>query len=155
VFGSAKLMMRGLPAPLLLASSAEPARARSSASLSSSLARVVGRSLTTVSRPAIARWTTVRTPASTGGVASAAPRTVEKTLDAARGGQRVAARVGQPVVITVKGDALDTVSLGEIGTKTVEPASPARFELLADTPGRYPLDLLEAGRRIGMLEVRP
>jgi len=84
-----------------------------------------------------------------------APETVERTLDTAEGGQRVVARVGQAVVITVEGAELDTVRLAEFGNETVEPTSPARFELLADVPGSYAIDLLEADRRIGTLEIRP
>ena len=83
------------------------------------------------------------------------PDVLERTLDAGETGQRVVARVGQTVVITVEGAALDTVRLAEYGNETVEPASPARFELLADVPGSYAIDLLEADRRIGTLEVRP
>jgi hypothetical protein len=83
------------------------------------------------------------------------PGVVERTLSAGRTGQRVVARIGQTVVITIEGAALDTVRLAEYGDETVEPASPARFELLADVPGSYAIDLLEAGRRIGTLEIRP
>jgi hypothetical protein len=83
-----------------------------------------------------------------------APGVLERTLDAGETGQRVVARIGQTVVITVEGATLDTVRLAEYGDETVEPASPARFELLADVPGSYAIDLLEADRRIGTLEVR-
>ena len=83
-----------------------------------------------------------------------APAPVEETLDAEATGQRVLARVGQTVTITVEADELDTVSLAEVGTKTAEPESPARFELLAEVPGSYAIDLLESGRRIGVLEIR-
>ena len=79
---------------------------------------------------------------------------VDRTLQAQREGQRVVARVGQLVVITVESEVLDTVSIAELGSKAVEPDSPARFELLADTPGRYDIELLDAGRKIGTLEVR-
>jgi hypothetical protein len=79
---------------------------------------------------------------------------VEETLDAEASGQKVSARVGQSVTIVIEADELDSVSLAEVGTKTAEPGSPARFELLADVPGSYPIDLLEADRRIGVLEIR-
>jgi hypothetical protein len=79
---------------------------------------------------------------------------VEETLDAGASGQKVIARVGQNVTIIVESDELDTVELAELGTEPVEPDSPARFDLLADAPGSYPLVLLESGRRIGVLEVR-
>ena len=40
-----------------------------------------------------------------------------------------------------------------MGTETAEPDSPARFELLAEIPGTYAIELLEAERRIGVLEI--
>jgi hypothetical protein len=94
-----------------------------------------------------------------GPAATAAPRQparapVEKTLDAGQEGQRVVARVGQNVTIIVESAELDSVSLAEVGVKTAEPDSPARFELLAEVPGTYAIDLLESKRRIGVLEIR-
>ena len=82
-----------------------------------------------------------------------APEPVEATLDAQSEGQRVQARVGQVVRIVVNSTELDSVSLAEVGTETAEPDSPARFELLAEVPGSYGIDLLEAERRIGTLEI--
>ena len=79
---------------------------------------------------------------------------VERTLDAQASDQEVAAHVGQTVVITVETDELDSVSLGDHGIETADPESPARFELLADIPGSYPIHLLEADRTIGTLEIR-
>ena len=79
---------------------------------------------------------------------------VEETLDASSEGQRVTAEVGQNVVIVVRSRELDTVSLAEVGFETTEPDSPARFELLAEVPGSYPIELLEAERQIGVLEIR-
>ena len=76
----------------------------------------------------------------------AAREPVEETLDAAAEGQRVVARVGQTVTIIVRSDTLDTVTLAELGAETTEPDSPAHFELLADAPGTYPIELLEADR---------
>jgi hypothetical protein len=81
--------------------------------------------------------------------------TVEETLNEEGMNQRVTARAGQPVVIDVQGDQLDTVSIENLGVETVDPDSPAHFELLADTPGRYPITLLEARRQIGTLIVAP
>ena len=86
--------------------------------------------------------------------ADPAAEPVEETLDAGAEGQRVVARVGQNVVIVVRSKELESVALAEIGTETAEPDSPARFELLADVAGTYPIELLESGRRIGELEVR-
>lgn len=89
------------------------------------------------------------------GAGSPAPAPVQRTLSAEESGQRVVARVGQSVVLTVEAAALDTVGLAEFGYQTVEPDLPARFELRADVPGSYAIELLEAGRRIGTLEIRP
>ena len=87
--------------------------------------------------------------------ASSAPAAepVEATLDAQSEGQRVEADVGQIVRIVVTTDELDSVQLAELGTETADPESPARFELLAETPGTYPIELLQAERRIGELEI--
>jgi hypothetical protein len=76
---------------------------------------------------------------------SAAPR---------RPARLISARVGDRVTITVRGDAIDSVALGELEVQPVEPGLPARFDLLADQAGSYPLILLDAGRRIGTLQVR-
>ena len=43
--------------------------------------------------------------------------------------------------------------MAEVGFETTEPDSPARFELLAEAPGTYPIELLEADRQIGELEI--
>jgi hypothetical protein len=79
---------------------------------------------------------------------------VEATLDASSEGQRVEARVGQMVRIVVNSTELDSVELAEVGTETAEPDSPARFELLAEIPGTYAIELLEAEQQIGVLEIR-
>jgi hypothetical protein len=46
------------------------------------------------------------------------------------------------------------VSIAELGDRTAEPDSPARFELFADVPGTYPIDAVESGQQIGTLEIR-
>jgi hypothetical protein len=79
---------------------------------------------------------------------------VQRTLDAAATGQHVVARVGQTVVLTVRAQELSTVSLGDVGVQTADADSPARFELIADVPGDYPIELLESEERIGTLEIR-
>ena len=86
-------------------------------------------------------------------VAQAAAEPVEKTLDAQADDQRIDAKVGQIVRITVNTDELDSVELGDLGTETADPESPAHFEILADTPGTYPITLLQAERQIGELVV--
>jgi len=91
------------------------------------------------------------TPSAAAGEPAETP--VEATLDAESEGQRVEARVGQMVRIVVNSAELDSVELAEIGTETAEPDSPARFELLAEIPGSYAIQLLEAERQIGVLEI--
>jgi hypothetical protein len=80
---------------------------------------------------------------------------VEKTLLAEGADQKVVVRQGQSVVIDVEGEQVDTVAIENLGNRTVDPDSPAHFELLADTPGSYAIELLDANRQIGTLEVRP
>jgi hypothetical protein len=81
---------------------------------------------------------------------------VKETLSAAPGakGQTVEAELGDRVQVTVEGEGPDSVQLGELFTQTVETGDPARFELLAETPGAYPLVLVNENRRIGTLEIR-
>lgn len=83
---------------------------------------------------------------------------IERTIDA--GGdpekQKIVAREGQLVRVVVTGDVLDTVNLDDlVDFETIIPESPARFELLADAPGVHPITLVDAGRTIGQLEIRP
>jgi hypothetical protein len=101
------------------------------------------------------RESALREDASPTSQASVAPTAepVEATLDAASEGQRVQAEVGQIVRIVVNTDELDSVQLADFGTETADPESPARFELLAEDPGTYPIELLEAERKIGELEI--
>jgi hypothetical protein len=81
---------------------------------------------------------------------------VSETLSAAAGArpQTVAAEVGDKVEIIVEGPVIDSVALGDLSMEDVEADVPARFELLADTPGSYPLVLINEDRRIGTLEIR-
>jgi hypothetical protein len=79
---------------------------------------------------------------------------VAETLSAAEDGQTVAAEVGDRVAITVQGTEGDSVALGDLDVEVLDAGYPARFELLADTPGRYPLVRLSDDRRIGMLQIR-
>ena len=44
--------------------------------------------------------------------------------------------------------------LGDMETLSLEAGVPARFQLLADTPGSYPLTLESTDKPIGTLEVR-
>jgi hypothetical protein len=81
---------------------------------------------------------------------------VSKTLSAGPGTkpQTVEAEIGDKVEIIVEGSEIDSVALGDLSMEDLEPGVPARFELLADTPGTYPLVLVNEARRIGTLEIR-
>jgi hypothetical protein len=81
---------------------------------------------------------------------------VSETLSAAPGAkpETVEAEVGDKVEILVESSAIDSVALGDLSMEDVEAGIPAHFELLADTPGTYPLVLVNEGRRIGVLEIR-
>jgi hypothetical protein len=109
--------------------------------------------------PSPARTPTAPTP---GPEATATPapehvETVNAAISADEGAKRprVTADVGDIVNITVEGDVIDAVSVeGLTDHATLDPESPAVLELFADTPGRYPITLLEAERRIGTLDVK-
>jgi len=66
---------------------------------------------------------------------------------------RVTVREGQQVELTVRGSEVDSVMvLDEI--EPIEEDSPAVFEILADEPGEYPIQLIDADRQVGTLVVR-
>jgi CCR4-NOT transcriptional regulation complex NOT5 subunit len=86
--------------------------------------------------------------------ASGSPTTaaVEKTLTTS-GETRVRVREGDRVELTVTGPERDSVSvLGRLDA--IDPTTAARFSLLPGKPGEYPIELVAADRRIGMLVVR-
>src|SRR5690242_10250947 len=95
--------------------------------------------------------TSTAAPEATARRETGAPADVRATLSAAprSPARRITARVGAHVVITVRGSAIDSVALGELDVKPLEPGVPARFDFLADQAGSYPLVLVDAGRRIG------
>lgn len=80
---------------------------------------------------------------------------VSATLSAEPGAkqQTVEAELGDRVHILVDGSGPDSVALGDLRVEALEAGSPASFELLADTPGTYPLVLVDENRRIGTLEI--
>jgi hypothetical protein len=86
---------------------------------------------------------------------AAAATPVSRTLTADAGGQRVSVRQGQEVDLTIEGEQVDTVSIDDLGEQdTVDVDSPAQLDFVADTPGRYPIVMLESGKTIGTLLVR-
>jgi hypothetical protein len=81
---------------------------------------------------------------------------VTATLSAAAGEkpETIEAVLGDRVEIVVEGSEPGSVALGDLHTEPFEAELPARFELLAETPGAYPLILVDENRRIGTLEIR-
>ena len=82
--------------------------------------------------------------------------TVIEEIPAAPGSDsRVVVRRGDILKLEVTGDALDSVLIERLDRiEAIEPQTPARFEILADSaPGVYPIRLLEADRRIGAVEI--
>lgn len=107
-------------------------------------------------RPVVREGGARTTPSPTAPAEAMASRTFERTISADVGEdrQRIVARTGDTLVLTVESSGIDSVRIGDLATRAVEPDSPARFELLADDPGSHPIELLESDRRIGTLEVR-
>jgi hypothetical protein len=60
---------------------------------------------------------------------------------------------GDLVELTISGPERDSVMLLD-RMDTIDPASPARFSLVAGAPGEYPIELVAADRRIGTLVIR-
>jgi hypothetical protein len=102
-----------------------------------------------------------RPPAATGtptpatAAPAGTPGTVSASLRAGRDpGQVVRAREGDIVELDVSGDVVDTVVIPGLAlAEPIDPTSPAQIELFADEPGRYPIRLLDSGRRLGVLRV--
>jgi hypothetical protein len=83
---------------------------------------------------------------------------IERTIsaDAGRPRARLRARAGDVLALTVRGDVLDGVGIAALGKlEPIEPDSPARFDLLLDTPGKFRVTLLDARRTVGLIEVTP
>jgi hypothetical protein len=80
-------------------------------------------------------------------------RTVEKTIGTAEEPAKITVRTGDLVRIAVTGDELDSVRLLD-KIESIDAESPAVFEIYADRPGTYPIELVEGERRVGTLVVR-
>jgi hypothetical protein len=88
--------------------------------------------------------------------ATQSPETVEATLTTTDADQRVQAQVGDLIRLEIMGDVLDQVQIERLDRiDAIEPLTPARFEVIPETPGVYPIRLIEADRRIGRLDIRP
>ena len=106
------------------------------------------------------RATPTPTPARTAtpapGAAATASDSVSARLRAGGRPRTITAAQGDTVQIDVTGDVLDTVVIPGLAiAEPIDPESPAHVELYADAAGRYPIGLLDAGRRIGWLRITP
>jgi hypothetical protein len=81
---------------------------------------------------------------------------VTETLSTEPGEEQttIEAELGDRVEIVVEGRAPDSVTLGDLYVEQLDAGLPARFQLLAQVTGSYPLVLVGEDRRIGSLEVR-
>jgi hypothetical protein len=82
---------------------------------------------------------------------------IEQTISAdAKRPPKVRAHVGDVLALTVRGDVLDGVQIEELGElEPIEPGSPARFEILLEKPGELRVELVDAERLVGLVEVAP
>ena len=87
-------------------------------------------------------------------VASSA-RVLRRTLSADEGARRrdIRLRVGDTLELTVRGEVVDSVQLGDFGVEAVDPEAPALFALRVETAGTHPIRLLDAERDLGRLLV--
>jgi hypothetical protein len=69
---------------------------------------------------------------------------------------RVIVHRGDVLSLAVTGDTPDSVLIERLDRiESIDPSTPARFELLADAPaGVYPIRLIDADRRIGAIVIR-
>jgi hypothetical protein len=82
---------------------------------------------------------------------------IVEAMSAAKGASasRVRARPGQTLQLTVQGAVFDEVHIGGLDRfAAIAPEAPAYFELFLDQTGRFPVTLVDAGRRLGEIDVR-
>ena len=99
-----------------------------------------------------------RPPAAASAASLPVGTTIVKRIGVERGADtRVAVHRGDTLELEVAGDALDSVLIEGLDLMDAfEPDTPARFVLLIDAPaGIYPIRLVDADRRIGMIEILP
>jgi hypothetical protein len=95
------------------------------------------------------------TPSATAPAAGpATTRTVEREISAdAEQPPRVVVDEGDIVELEVASSEVDSIVLMD-RIEPVDPDSNARFNILADTPGKHQIELLDAGDVVGVLEIR-
>ena len=91
------------------------------------------------------------TPAPSG--AASAVRTVQREISIEEAPTRVAVREGVLLELEVAGTELESVSLLD-EVAVVAPGTNARFDIFADTPGSYDIELVDSDRLVGTLVVR-
>ena len=70
--------------------------------------------------------------------------------------RRFSVKKGRKVAMVVRSDLSDHIHLhGYDLMADVAPGSPARIQFVADTPGRFEIELEDRGVQIADLEVRP
>ncbi len=94
------------------------------------------------------------------GTTTQAPEVVRARIRVGANGptrvQRIDARQGQRVVISVDSQFADEIHLHGYDLSTdVAPGERARIEFRADTPGRFTIELEERGQEIAQLRVTP
>ena len=81
---------------------------------------------------------------------------VERELSADADDQSIEARVGDLIRFQVAGNTIDQVEIERLDRiDPIEPTTPARFEVIPDAAGVYPIRLIGADRRIGRLDISP
>jgi hypothetical protein len=103
--------------------------------------------------PAERRQAATPTPAPADPVPAGEAAVVMRRISTAGEADRVIVRQGAQLELHVSGTEIDSVVLLD-EVEPVEPDSAARFHILADEPGEYPIELLDAERRVGTLVVR-
>ena len=82
--------------------------------------------------------------------------TIAEEIPAAPGSNsRVTVSRGDTLQLEVAGDVFDSVLLERLDmVDGIEPTTPARFDILIDSPpGSYPIRLVDADRRIGSIVI--
>jgi hypothetical protein len=70
--------------------------------------------------------------------------------------RRIVVERGDVLTLDISGTTPDSVMIERLDRiESIDPSTPAHFELLADAPaGVYPIRLIDADRRIGAIEIR-
>src|SRR6185295_8469717 len=101
-----------------------------------------------------ARHTATPTPTPSLEATAATPvHEISRTLMITADPGRITVKQGTLLELTVKGDELGNLSLMD-QVEPIERESPAIFNVLADTPGVYPIAMVDEDRDVGTLVVK-